>query len=477
MTQQQERTRAAGLVVLATLVLALATGTALAGPGVLVVTSDYETGSLSLLPADAEALQVDLLTVHGDAVAQYRQGLVYVLNRLGQDNVLVLEPARLDAPLRQFSVGNGANPQDIEVAGLGKAYVSRLGSTSVLVVDPGTGEARGEVDLSPFADADGLPEMAEMALVGDRLYVACQRIDRDNNWAPVGDSYVAVIDTATDALVDQDAAQPGVQGIRLASANPGSLVPAGSRLLVSCSGAFGVADGGIEAVDLESGQASLLIGEEALGGDVTSLAMVTVRRGYVVISDANFANSVRPVDLETGQVGAPLERHSGGYTPSLVTDGERLYVADRGSFTDAGAAGLLVYDAGDGSLLAGPLYTGLPPASLAVLEEVRVPTAVLASGAARPSAAQLGPAYPNPFNGSVHLPLVAPGEGVPVSLDVWDVLGRRVRTLVAGSMSAGPQVVAWDGRDGQGRHAGSGVYLVRLEAGEVHATARILLLR
>jgi len=49
-----------------------------------------------------------------------------------------------------------------------------------------------------------------------------------------------------------------------------------------------------------------------------------------------------------------------------------------------------------------------------------------------------------------------------VGLTILDVRGRLVRTLVADERAAGPHVVTWDGRDGDGRRVGRGVYLLRL---------------
>ena len=66
----------------------------------------------------------------------------------------------------------------------------------------------------------------------------------------------------------------------------------------------------------------------------------------------------------------------------------------------------------------------------------------------------------------------------PVRLVVYDVLGRRVRTLRE-DPSAGPGRfrVVWDGADDQGRPAASGVYLLRLTAGPDRASGRVVLLR
>ena len=64
-----------------------------------------------------------------------------------------------------------------------------------------------------------------------------------------------------------------------------------------------------------------------------------------------------------------------------------------------------------------------------------------------------------------------PRDG-PVSLRVFDLGGRAVRTLAAGNHPAGEHSIEWDGRDDDGRLVSSGPYFVRLEfEGRVHSRA------
>ena len=97
-------------------------------------------------------------------------------------------------------MGNGTNPQDIEVVAADKAYVTLYERSEVLVVDPRDGTEIDRIDLSAFADADGLPEIADIARVGQRLYVSCQRLDRNATWGPADDSFFAVIDIDSNAI-------------------------------------------------------------------------------------------------------------------------------------------------------------------------------------------------------------------------------------------------------------------------------------
>ncbi len=70
---------------------------------------------------------------------------------------------------------------------------------------------------------------------------------------------------------------------------------------------------------------------------------------------------------------------------------------------------------------------------------------------------------PNPFNPLTKIVYGAPAGGGRVEMAVYDLSGRRVRTLVSGQVPAGRHEVVWDGTDGSGRVVASGVYLVRLQ--------------
>jgi len=72
---------------------------------------------------------------------------------------------------------------------------------------------------------------------------------------------------------------------------------------------------------------------------------------------------------------------------------------------------------------------------------------------------------PNPFNPMTEIQFELP-ERIPVHLQVFDLRGRLVRTLVDGPREAGLQRVTWDGRDARGARVASGVYLYRIQAGD-----------
>jgi glucose/arabinose dehydrogenase len=95
--------------------------------------------------------------------------------------------------------------------------------------------------------------------------------------------------------------------------------------------------------------------------------------------------------------------------------------------------------------------------------------------AAAPRAAMLA-AAPNPFRAGIEISFTL-STAERVRLEVYDVGGRRLRTLHEGPAAAGTHRHAWDGRDAAGRVLPAGVYLARLQRGEASETLRVLRLR
>ena len=85
--------------------------------------------------------------------------------------------------------------------------------------------------------------------------------------------------------------------------------------------------------------------------------------------------------------------------------------------------------------------------------------------------------YPNPFNPETTIVFSIP-EPAPVSLTIYDVLGRTVKTLLNREVkSAGRHELQWRGRDQKNNPVSSGIYLYRLETGNTVITRKMLLVQ
>ena len=107
---------------------------------------------------------------------------------------------------------------------------------------------------------------------------------------------------------------------------------------------------------------------------------------------------------------------------------------------------------------------------------IGTPTAVRPPGAGGTFAARIESVVPNPLNPSAEIRFEVGGEG-SLRLEVFDMRGRRVRTLEEGRWSEGSHRVVWDGRDDRGRAVASGVYLIVLEAAGERWSTKAALVR
>jgi len=95
-----------------------------------------------------------------------------------------------------------------------------------------------------------------------------------------------------------------------------------------------------------------------------------------------------------------------------------------------------------------------------------------------PKAFSLGQNSPNPFNPSTTISYGVPeGQAVQVSLKIYGLRGRLVRTLVDAERKPGNYSVFWDGRDGSGQQISSGIYFYRMIAGEFTQVRKMVLLK
>ncbi len=84
--------------------------------------------------------------------------------------------------------------------------------------------------------------------------------------------------------------------------------------------------------------------------------------------------------------------------------------------------------------------------------------------------------FPNPFNPQTLIKYDLP-EAANVRLEVFNILGQKVTTLVNQFEAAGPKSVVWDGTDGRGAKVASGIYFYKIAAGDFLATKKMMLVK
>jgi hypothetical protein len=232
--------------------------------------------------------------------------------------------------------------------------------------------------------------------------------------------------------------------------------------------AVGDLDGqdGLDIAEVGNGsvRVSLNDGAGSFGPTLTYAPNVltsSVTRMTVADVDMDGAPDVVVTGSSASQVGILFNDGAGAFAPGVAHA--------TGSFTaDVAVADL------DGDGLPDVVTANRNAGSVSVLMNRGATAApVTASGA---TGYALGPGVPNPSGFTTTVTYAVPRES-RVRLAVHDVAGRKVRVLTDGSMSAGSHEAAWDGRAQDGRPVPAGVYFVRMTAGDLSLTRRIVRVR
>jgi hypothetical protein len=338
-------------------VLAVRSGDWASGAVSTVTTTGTRTAVNNLLPADTSDL--DITSYNGS---------IYIIRKYMADNVIKVDGGNVAAAgvVYQYSTmsaaeENTSNPQWMAFVGDTKAYLSRYEYNTLWIVDPSaaTEDAfkTGEIDLSDFADGDESAEISRMTVVGTRLFVCLQRMDRTDpmSWVPSNTAYVVVIDTETHEVIDVDPDHEGIQAIELATRNPQKIehLPQTGLIYVQSVGRYpGFGNdaeytGGIETIDPVSYRTRLLVddddgaGTAAYGGNISNMALASATKGYLVTYAAWGDTSVRSFDPTTGAVGDVVTGLANIDCAGLgVDDHGYLWVLDQGF----AAPGVRVFD-------------------------------------------------------------------------------------------------------------------------------------
>ena len=96
----------------------------------------------------------------------------------------------------------------------------------------------------------------------------------------------------------------------------------------------------------------------------------------------------------------------------------------------------------------------------------------------KPKKFELLTAYPNPFNSNVQIDYQVNMNMAHVKLEIYSILGQRIKVLVDNVQSNGDHLIQWDGRDEFGQMSASGIYFCKLHLNrETVHTLKLLLIQ
>lgn len=146
-------------------------------------------------------------------------------------------------------------------------------------------------------------------------------------------------------------------------------------------------------------------------------------------------------------------------------------------------------NAGTGSIFRLPL-TGLKLEDFEIVyvivststnDGIQIPTQkVVAPSGKYPETFALDQNYPNPFNGETNIRFHVPdvgGNNASIIVQIYDLSGKKVRTLVHGNFEGGIYSYTWNGTNNEGKQVSSGIYIYRMQTGDATFLKRMMLIK
>jgi hypothetical protein len=320
---------------------------------VATTAADYSSGAHAVITYDdtnGYTSLNDLLPTDSDiTIAAHGEYFYRIERAFAGNNITKFSIAEPQAPIWQYSTNDKASsvlsdPHDMVFVNDQKAYVLRYGDSKAWIVNPSAQSEDefkiGELDLSAYAGADGVPDMDRGVIVGNRLYIALQRLD---NYEVTQNAYLAIFDTDTDQEIDANIAGDSLKGIPLQTRNPTNLIyePDSNSIYIQSSGSFFPVEytGGIEKLDLDTLTTTVILDDgdsvDHPYGLITKLAVVDKDVlyfvGYKNFTDNTLYRLVLPTASITQTLVSSLVASQISY---LATDADHnLWVSDAANAT------------------------------------------------------------------------------------------------------------------------------------------------
>ena len=275
------------------------------------VASDYSSAAHSVISVEpvngARTVQNDLLpTATSDISLSAYKNFFYRIERYQADNITKFDINAPDVPVWQFSTMDEnetgtSNPYGLFFVNSQKAYLLRYGTTKAWIVNPSaTTQANfkiGELDLSAYADSDGIPEMTYGVIIGYKFFILMQRLDRDNSFLPSNTPYIAVFDVSNDKEIDTGTTNDdNLMGIALNVKNPGAIqyLEQNNTIYIQAVGDYGSSwsgrdpeySGGIISINPETYEVKTVLDDGDADnhpyGNISGMSIISSTKGYFV---------------------------------------------------------------------------------------------------------------------------------------------------------------------------------------------------
>ncbi len=301
---------------------------------VATTAADYSSGAHSVIDVKTGAALNNLLpTSTSDVTVSAYQDYFYRIERYQSDNITKFHINAPSVPIWQFSTNDSgeqgsSNPYGLIFLNSQLACLLRYGKSKAWLVNPSAatqaGFKIGELDLSSYADSDGIPEMVSGLFVKNKVFIVLQRLNQKDNWSASNTAYIAVFDTATGLEINTGIANSdGVKGIPLPIRNPSAIQYLAQNDTIYVQGAGGYAaswsgkpadySGGIAVINPNTYQPQMLLDDGDSTnhpyGNISGMAMISPENGYFVGYDGWGDNTLYSYKTATGIVAVAALQH------------------------------------------------------------------------------------------------------------------------------------------------------------------------
>ena len=294
--------------------------------------SDYKTGELRWV-INGKKISEKSVAFFQDSKVIANGSDLYVLERMGADNITKLNPKELEekvekAVVWQIPLDDGANPTDVAFSGE-NAWVALQNADSLVRISTKDGKISKSIKTTDFAyEGETSPYVADIELNDGKLYVLMQRYMLDPaTWAttyPKG--LLAIYDASTGDLKDT---------VQLQKKNPTAMTFFDGSLYVASQGEYNAAYGtdadeerGIEKVNLAEKKSELIVSGKTLGGGIYAFA---AEHGIAYAAIYKSYGDVPLAKIDLAAKTASTVEGIADAEGSLAVKGGVVYVGDRSS--------------------------------------------------------------------------------------------------------------------------------------------------
>ena len=294
--------------------------------------TDYTTGELRWV-INGKKISEKSVAFFQDSKVIANGSDLYVLERMGADNITKLNPKELEekvekAVVWQIPLDDGANPTDVAFSGE-NAWVALQNADSLVRISTKDGKISKSIKTTDFAyEGETSPYVADIELNDGKLYVLMQRYMLDPaTWAttyPKG--LLAIYDASTGDLKDT---------VQLLKKNPTAMTFFDGSLYVASQGEYNAAYGtdadeerGIEKVNLAEKKSELIVSGKTLGGGIYAFA---AEHGIAYAAIYKSYGDVPLAKIDLAAKTASTVEGIADAEGSLAVKGGVVYVGDRSS--------------------------------------------------------------------------------------------------------------------------------------------------